>query len=277
MKSIWNNTFYEAQPALGWTFDISFDSYYYGDVSTVQLEKFTQAITDISIGKRESEYTSVYYGGVEFKKFTRAQNTGTFTIKFNEDKYYTITGILEGMYNADNLNQSYFLAGSHVYNTPIAGNRIIVVNMYDPNRVHYEDDKPIATYEFYDCHIMSIDDVNYSYESTDSITRSVTFVYNYMIFTNHSVKKQRDEARAKKNRNKFVKERMQKLLGNAANDDFLTKQFATGSEIHLYELENGEKINPFEETEAAGNRATAVADMSRAKNDALRTLNKLGG
>ena len=28
MKSIWNNTFYNTQPALGWTFDISFDEYY---------------------------------------------------------------------------------------------------------------------------------------------------------------------------------------------------------------------------------------------------------
>ena len=104
MKSIWNNTFYNNQPALGWVFDISFDEYYEGDneKTVAGLYKFSQAAVDITIGKRESEYTSVYYGGVEFKKFTRAQNTGTFTIKFNEDKFYTITSILESIYNKDN-------------------------------------------------------------------------------------------------------------------------------------------------------------------------------
>ena len=74
MKSIWNNTFYQNQPALGWTFDISFDEYYEGDNNEngMGLDRLAMAAVDISIGKRESEYTSVYYGGVEFKKMTRA-------------------------------------------------------------------------------------------------------------------------------------------------------------------------------------------------------------
>lgn len=186
MKSIWNNTFYNNQPALGWVFDISFDEYYEGDneKTVAGLYKFSQAAVDITIGKRESEYTSVYYGGVEFKKFTRAQNTGTFTIKFNEDKFYTITSILESIYNKDNLNQNYFDAGNQVYNWSEYAPRKMVVNMYDPNTIH-RDSNPVVGYEFYNCRIMSIDDINFSYESTDSITRSVTFVYDYMKFRNY--------------------------------------------------------------------------------------------
>lgn len=181
MKSIWNNTFYQNQPALGWTFDISFDEYYEGDNNEngMGLDRLAMAAVDISIGKRESEYTSIYYGGVEFKKMTRAQNTGTFTIKFNEDKFYTITGILENIYNNDNLSQTYFDAGTHVYNWPIIGQRKVVVSMYDPNTIH-RDPNPVVKYEFYNCRIMSIDEVPFSYESTESITRSVTFVYDYM-------------------------------------------------------------------------------------------------
>ena len=45
MKSIWNNTFYNTQPALGWTFEISFDEYYEGDNNENQLglNRFAQA------------------------------------------------------------------------------------------------------------------------------------------------------------------------------------------------------------------------------------------
>jgi len=209
MKSIWNNTFYNTQPALGWTFDISFDEYYDGDTSnnTIGLNRLAQAAVDITIGKRESEYTSVYYAGVEFKKLTRAQNSGTFTIKFNEDKFYTITGILENIYNNDNLNQNYFDAGSHVYNWPTIGTRKIVVNMYDPNVLH-SDPNAVVGYEFYNCRIMTIDDANFSYESTDTITRAVTFVYDYMKYRDYrseAVKEQRHkeaEEKAKKSAEK---------------------------------------------------------------------------
>lgn len=205
MKSIWNNTFYNTQPALGWTFELSFDEYYEGDnnENKLGLNRFAQAAVDISIGKRESEYTSVYYGGVEFKKFTRAQNTGTFTIKFNEDKFYTITGILENIYNNDNLNQDYFDSGTHLYNTTTKGNRKVVVKMFDPNTIH-KDPNPVVYYEFYNCRIMTIDDINLSYESTDTITRSATFVYDYMKFEDNRAKarseqkKQEDIEKVKK-------------------------------------------------------------------------------
>ena len=186
MKSIWNNTFYNTQPALGWTFELSFDQYYEGDnnENAAGLNRFAQAAVDVTIGKRESEYTSVYYGGVEFKKLTRAQNTGTFTIKFNEDKFYTITGILENIYNNDNLNQDYFEEKTRAYNRPTEGTRTIVVKMYDPNTMN-TDPNPVVSYEFYNCRIMSIDDINLSYESTESVTRSATFVYDYMKYKDH--------------------------------------------------------------------------------------------
>lgn len=205
MKSIWNNTFYNTQPALAWTFELSFDEYYEGDnnENAAGLNRFAQAAVDISVGKRESEYASVFYGGVEFKKLTRAQNTGTFTIKFNEDKFYTITGILENIYNNDNLNQNYFDAGTHVYNWPTIGTRKIVVKMYDPNTMHV-DPNPVVSYEFYNCHIMSIDDASLSYESSDTITRSVTFVYDYMKYRDF-----RAEA-AKEQRQKEAEEKAKK-------------------------------------------------------------------
>jgi hypothetical protein len=211
MKSIWNNTFYNNQPALGWTFDISFDEYYEGDSEgKLGLSRLSQAAVEISIGKRESEFASVYYGGAEFKKFTRAQNNGTFTIKFNEDKFYTITGILENIYDKDNLNQHYFDAGSHVYNSPTIGNRIIRVNMYDPNWINK---KPVS-YTFFDCRLVTIEEIQLSYESEDSVTKTASFVYNYMQFNDHRAL----AAAAKKETEEMADYEMKRMITDAATD-----------------------------------------------------------
>ena len=250
MKSIWNNTFYNTQPALGWTFELSFDQYYQGDnnENVAGLNRFAQAAVDVTIGKRESEYTSVYYGGVEFKKLTRAQNTGTFTIKFNEDKFYTITGILENIYNNDNLNQDYFEEKTRAYNRPTEGTRTIVVKMYDPNTMN-TDPNPVVSYEFYNCRIMSIDDINLSYESTESITRSVTFVYDYMKYIDHRAEARRKaaEEKAKKSAEKKAelaatrKDRVKKMgvLGMIpANEQNWNNAIAVAEEMFDRNIQN---------------------------------------
>ena len=110
MDSIWSNTFYKSQPALSWVYKVSFAQYFGGSVQEFPIEYMnilSKAIVDIQVGKRESEYTSVYYGGLEFKKLTRAINSNNFTIKFNENKYYKVTEILERIYNMNNLSQLY--------------------------------------------------------------------------------------------------------------------------------------------------------------------------
>ena len=198
MKSIWNNTFYNTQPALPWTFDISFDEYYTGDSEkNLGLSKFAQAAIDISIGKRESQYTDLYYGGLKFQRMTRAENTGTFTIRFNEDKYYTITGILENIYFTDNYNQYYGAKPDTgiPYNNPTVGNKKIVIKMYDPNTCNIDPNVTVK-YEFYNCRIMSIDDISMSYENTsETIKRSVTFVYDHMVYSDERAKRSAAQAR----------------------------------------------------------------------------------
>lgn len=192
MESIWNNTFYNNHPALGWVYKLNLSKYasgaFYDKIKTLE-----QAVVDVQVGKRESEYTSVFYGGLEFKKFTRANNTNNFTIKFNEDKKYTITSILEDLYNRDNLNQAYPIEENTAYNSPLFNGindpkgRIIKVLMFDPNILStqvLDGENATASIEFafHDCHIVSLDDLTLSYESTESITRSATFVYSFMEF-----------------------------------------------------------------------------------------------
>lgn len=203
MDSIWSNNFYKSSPALSWVFKVSFAEYFGGKETSFPLEYMdilSRAMVDIQVGKRESEYTSVYYGGLEFKKLTRAINTNNFTIKFNENKYFKVTEILEKIYNRNNMNQNYPESDggdndNKPYNTKIdltdEVTYKIVVKMYDPNRVandipkHGEEINPMGRYEFFGCQLVSLDDFTLSYESNESITRSATFVYDYMKFTNY--------------------------------------------------------------------------------------------
>lgn len=203
MDSIWSNNFYKSSPALCWVFKVSFEQYFGGSVDGFPIEYMdilSRAMTDIQVGKRESEYTSVYYGGLEFKKFTRAINSNNFTIKFNENKYYKVTEILEKIYNKNNMNQNYPESdGSDNDNKPYNTKRNlsndisykIIVKMYDPNRLandiprHGQEINPMARYEFFGCQLVSLDDFTLSYDSNESVTRSATFVYDYMKFTNY--------------------------------------------------------------------------------------------
>lgn len=202
MDSIWSNTFYKSQPALSWVYKVSFAQYFGGSVQEFPIEYMnilSKAIVDIQVGKRESEYTSVYYGGLEFKKLTRAINSNNFTIKFNENKYYKVTEILERIYNMNNLSQLYPESdGSEKdprpYNTKInAGPNVrykLIVHLMDPNNLAVKEKQKngeyheMARYEFYGCQLVSIDDITLSYESTEAISRSASFVYDYMKFYN---------------------------------------------------------------------------------------------
>lgn len=200
MDSIWKNTFYDTQPALSWVYKVSFIEYINGKETRLNSEYInilSQAIVDIQVGKRESEYTSVYYGGLEFKKLTRAINANNFTIKFNENKYFKVTEILEKLYNHDNMNQKYTQSTGgekdmNPYNSPLEGGYKIVIKMFDPNTIstdvvtHGDEQNPTSMYVFYGSKLISLDDITLSYESVESITRNATFVYDYMMFYSYN-------------------------------------------------------------------------------------------
>lgn len=211
MKSIWNNTFYTAQPALSWVYRLDMTNYIKSLSSNEDFLKeqvtdlLSEAIISVSLGKRESEFAPVYYGGVESKVFTRAKTSDSFTIKFSENKYFDVTSIFEKLYNFENMNQNYPFssntegnANNVKYNDNITeeqqytnfNSRIIKIQIFDPNLLP-DDSKwdpegsprsPVAEMEFYGCKIASLSDIEFSYESTEVINRDVTFFYNYMLF-----------------------------------------------------------------------------------------------
>lgn len=188
MNSIWTNTFYQEQPALAWLYRLDLSSFYNGIVDKAGM--LSQAVVDVSLGKRENNYTDVYYAGIKRKIFTRAENSSEFTIKFNEDKYYRISTILENIFMIANHNQYYpDSTGDSPYTMGTGytdGQQIIKVNVYDPSSISEIDsmEYPLLQWEFRGCQLVSLDDMPFNYESTETITRRATFCYQYMIFRN---------------------------------------------------------------------------------------------
>lgn len=223
MESIWNNDFYRKQPALAWVYKLNMSEYYTGnDENKVNTKILTNAIIDISVGKRSSEYADVYYGGIASKVFTRAQNPDTVTIKFNENKDYDVTTVLENMYNLDNFNQLYPTDNGLDYNAaPIEGPHKLIVNIYNPVKLAENTENPMHQYIFYQARLVSLDEIQYSYESTEAVTRSATFVYNYMVFKNASMFDAEEKARRSRLKKEELaltrKERAESYVDRLAN------------------------------------------------------------
>lgn len=228
LRSIWDNEFYMTPPALAWTYKINFNDFinvkvkdkndkivYY--ISETDMTKLTQAAVSISIGERKLENYELYYGGLSFKRISRVDNGGTFSVTFNEDSHYTITSILEKLYDCFGNSKNYFFDSqntAYAYNMLNEVNyliddygslkdveninlrhNIISVQIVDPNYTTKEGDKEIKhgigleddeshykQYKFFNCQFLGLESIDLSYESTDTITRTATFMYDWMEF-----------------------------------------------------------------------------------------------
>lgn len=207
MESIWNNTFYNTPPALAWTFIVDFSNLIKFDISSndikndwiSRLNTLSKAVVSINAGKREAEAVDLNYGGMSFKVITRDNNTGTLDITFNEDTKYTITEILQLLYNLFARHQYYPKSdgteNDYKYNGQQdllrADNRSIVIRAYNSGNLNIKDEKNIVKeFIFVGCQLQGIDEFEFSYESTDTITRSASFLYDYMYVRNYQKPKE---------------------------------------------------------------------------------------
>lgn len=204
MRSIWNNAFHSTPPALSWTYEVIFDELLkpiYGGAAGYDIPSryLTEAVVSINIPDRETETESVYYGGLEFPLYTRHKNAGTFTIKFNENALYDASNALDILYSAYAFNKNYlYCKGGVNEEDEINGysdgvyfgySPTITVNIFDPSMVTLvqgatgalANEVIVRRIRFEDCKILSIGGFTLDYESTDTITREVTFSYAKMI------------------------------------------------------------------------------------------------
>lgn len=227
LRSIWDNDFYNQPPALEWTFKAVFNDFINfkaGEnvlLGQTEMETLNKAVVSVSIPERKVNTADLFYGGLNFKIPTRAENAGTLTVKFNEDSLYRITTILEKIYHIQSLNKYYYQSNSIPNNaapysygtdTNADGDKLVPNKAADnKNDVSNINTKPgiisvkifnqhrdpstnsmglndgdkgdyFKQYKFYECKLVSIPGISYNYESDDTIQREAIFTYNWMDF-----------------------------------------------------------------------------------------------
>lgn len=201
IRSIWDNTFYNTPPALNWTYKINFTDFveYHSNTDNLEITKedmetLNNAAVSISIGQRKINKTELFYGGLSFQKITRVENSGDFSIKFNENSSYDVTNVLEKLYYFYGNDKGYFKINSdinipysrnseHTGNSGVNGNHnIIQVIIFNPEVGLDENKEPYRykEYKFHNCKFLGVENIDYNYDSPDSITRTGLFVYDWM-------------------------------------------------------------------------------------------------
>lgn len=203
MLNIWQNTFYYTPPALAWMYKGVFNDFCDWDSLKENKEGYktlNNAIVSLTIPDRETQVESIFYGGMEFPQYTRANNAGSFTIKFNENSLYEVSHILEELYNKFSYNANLYPKSSgnssessgYEYrmpnNTDKEKIRIDIfkyAGLNNSNTNNCKESDFCKSILFEGCKIIKLDGFELSYESEESITRSVSFSFNHMKISKH--------------------------------------------------------------------------------------------
>lgn len=204
IKSIWDNDFYNKPPLPKWSFIVDFGSFVKDSSYAPTLQK---AIVSCQWGKRETSIVKTYYAGVEANFPGRVQNTGELNITFNENEDMQISRILDELFNGECSNDRYFTGkGNYTYNKTFnkTGRTITLIAIKpdtktEVNAEHAENEAAVVnkagSVSFHNCILTSIDEVEFSYDSTDETVQRVARIsYDYM-FDNRTTKS--DEANKK--------------------------------------------------------------------------------
>ena len=197
MLNIWENNFYFKPPALSWLYEGNFNDFCdytdsdFSGLVTSDYNPLNNAIVSISIPDRETQMESIYYGGMEFPQYTRGNNAGTVTIKFNEDNNYTITKILEAIYNKFSYNANGYpnakgnddikYRESNSNTIKDAKTNRIEIRVFKYKGIKNSDNPDESDYcysiFFENCKLVKLDGFELNYESEDTITRTATFSF----------------------------------------------------------------------------------------------------
>lgn len=208
MLNIWQNNFYWKPPALSWLYVGDFNELcdwknYASKFKEFNIDQdnnpLNKAIVSITIPDRECQMESIFYGGMEFPQLTRANNSSTVSIKFNEDNNYTISKLLEQYYRLFTFDPFYSISKGvgetagipyREYNldTPPENEQAspphdcsfsIHIFKYSgiANSNNSIPDDYCYSIKFDGCKLIKLDGFELNYESEDTITRTATFSF----------------------------------------------------------------------------------------------------
>lgn len=194
--NIFQNDFYESRPGIPWAYRLTAE---YGPFAerTVVIQK---AIKEANLPEMEQKYIQVHFGGADKYVPTRYQNFGTFSLTFNENcnlsAYKSIFGLFRR--SLDN-REDVGIPGEnrptrHYKYSNLYGELKFIVEILDPKNINLQDTKVtreqfgldreandlrvVAKYEFGECYIDHIDDLDLDYGSEEIVEWGMTVAYN---------------------------------------------------------------------------------------------------
>lgn len=194
--NIFQNDFYESRPGIPWAYRLSA---LYGPFSESTVI-ITKAIKEAHLPEMEMKSIQVFFGGADKYVPTRYQNYGTFSLTFNEDcnlrAYKSLLGLFRRSFDnrEDIAIPGPDLQMRHYKYSNLYADLTFVLEILDPKNINlqdtnvkigqfglgreYNDMRVVAKYEFGECYVEKIDDLDLDYSSEEIIEWDMTVAFN---------------------------------------------------------------------------------------------------
>lgn len=204
--NIFQNDFYESRPGLPWAYRLTA---LYGPLAD-ETAVITKAIKEAHLPDHELKAIQVFFGGADKYVPTRYQNYGTFSLTFNEDCNLSAYKTLLRLFRRS-LDNREDTEDRHYKYSNLQWELKLVLEILDPKNINLQDTKVktkkdsdgddviagrehndmrvVAKYEFGNCFIDKIDDIDLDYSSEEIIEWTVTVGYNSIAITYPGKKK----------------------------------------------------------------------------------------
>lgn len=202
--NIFHNDFYDDMPGLPWAYRLTV---FIGDPPQ-EIMKLRQAVKEVTLPDMELMTYQVHFGGMNFHIPTRYRNSGSFTVKFYDDKnlsvYKQLLKIFRRTY--DNREDKIEVADGTKYApkySDFSQDLVFLVEILDPRVTNNVDSNVsfgtnaageevitgtqsfdadvVAQYYFRDCFAEKLDEVEFDYSSEDCVEWGTTIVFNDIV------------------------------------------------------------------------------------------------
>ena len=199
--NIFHNDFYDDMPGLPWAYRLTV---FIGDPPQ-EILKLRQAVKEVQLPDMELMTFQVHFGGMNFHVPTRYRNTGSFTVKFYDDKNLSVYKQLLRIFRRTYDNREDKIEGTDGKKyapkySDFSQEVIFLVEILDPrvtknvdtdvtfskNAAGEEvisgtqnfDADVVAQYYFKDCFAEKLDEVEFDYSSEECVEWGTTIIFN---------------------------------------------------------------------------------------------------
>ena len=199
--NIFHNDFYDDMPGLPWAYRLTV---FVGDPPQ-EILKLRQAVKEVQLPDMELMTFQVHFGGMNFHIPTRYRNSGSFNVKFYDDKnlsvYKQLLKIFRRTYDdrEDKIEAADGTKYAPKY-SDFSQDLVFLVEILDPRVTNNVDSNVtfgtnaageevitgtqsfdadvVAQYYFRDCFAEKLDEVEFDYSSEDCVEWGTTIVFN---------------------------------------------------------------------------------------------------